>query len=313
MIKSTHPEFEALIAGRQVPESSELLEFLDTIGVNHQVTNGLVKLVDDLEFLEAGLLNDILARLPVGSWPEISFEIHRVAGSTNDIAMQRLADSHCSAIICTAEMQTAGKGRRGRHWVSPFGRNIYLSLGWFFRREISELGGLSQVAGIQVVDALRAAGIADVGLKWPNDILLDGGKLGGVLVELRPAERRGIGVVIGVGINLFLADDDVAGIDQPWRALSSHLLSRRALLKDLILRLILSFEEFDRNGFERFAGIWDNYNCYHGKQITIIRGEEEFLGTDNGIDELGNLRLMTDEGEQRHHSGEVSMRPVDAS
>ncbi len=311
MIKSTHPDFEALILGQAVPASAELLDFLGAIGVDHSVENGEVVLDEQLEFLDTSLLSAVRERLPSELSPALSLEIHRVVGSTNDIVMQRLAEPEDTAYICTAEMQTAGKGRRGRHWVSPFGRNVYLSLGWFFQREISELGGLSQIAGIQVVDALRAAGIVNAGLKWPNDVLLDGGKLGGILVELRPPEPRGVGVVVGVGINLFLGEKDVKGIDQPWQAVSSLSVSRRRLLVDLIARLILSFDDFDRNGFERFASVWDTYNCYQGKQIKIIRGDEEFVGIDSGIDELGNLRLKTSEGEQRHYSGEVSMRPVD--
>ena len=82
-------------------------------------------------------------------------------------------------------MQTAGKGRRGRRWVSPFGRNIYLTYGRFIGRQLSELGGLSLVVGMLVVDVLRSMGLERVGLKWPNDIVLDGGKLGGILIELR--------------------------------------------------------------------------------------------------------------------------------
>lgn len=312
MIKSTHPDFEVLVDGQSVPENADLLGFLAEIGLAHEVKKGTVSLTEQLEFLDSSLYQDIVTRLPAETCENLAVEIHRVIGSTNDLVMDRLSSPDCSLILCTAEMQTAGRGRRGRQWVSPFGRNIYLTIGRFVGRDIAGLGGLSQVVGIQVVDALRSAGVDNVGLKWPNDILLDGGKLGGILVELKPAERRGIGIAVGVGINLLLQEQDTASIDQPWRAVGPERVSRRALLVDISTRILAALERFNHEGFGPFASMWDNYNLYQGQEITIIRGNETFTGTDNGVDVEGNLRLLTDDGEQLHHSGEVSMRPVNA-
>ena len=102
----------------------------------------------------------------------LDLEIHRVTQSTNDVVMQRLAESQSTAILCAAEMQTAGKGRRGRRWISPFGRNVYLTYGRFIDRQLSELGGLSLVIGMVVVDVLRAMGLDQVVAASDNSIVV---------------------------------------------------------------------------------------------------------------------------------------------
>ena len=183
MIKSTHPEFERMASGETVPNSDLLIGFLEEAGVPHEVDTSGVRLSGELELLDPKRI------LAVAGNEQLDLEIHRVIGSTNDTVMQRLSDSGCSELLCTAEMQTAGKGRRGRSWVSPFGRNIYVTYGRFLQRDLSDLGGLSIVVGMQAVDTLRGFGLEGIGLKWPNDILLAGGKLGGILVELGSYEE----------------------------------------------------------------------------------------------------------------------------
>ena len=241
----------------------------------------------------------------------LDLEIHRVTQSTNDVVMQRLVESQSTTILCAAEMQTAGKGRRGRRWISPFGRNVYLTYGRFIGRELSELGGLSLVVGMVVVDVLRAMGLERVGLKWPNDILLGGGKLGGILVELRASDTGGIGLVVGVGLNLALNVKESLSIDQPWSAISSQLeMPRNILLGALGGRIVNAIQTFEDVGFDSFAEKWGEYNLYTGQQVNVIRGSETISGIDSGVDHQGNLLLRTGAGLEVHNSGEVSVRPV---
>lgn len=310
MIKSTHPDFERMVAGDTIPESDLLLGFLQDAGVPHELMSEGVRLEAGLELLDPARIR---ASLETADSKELvrnlALEIHRVIGSTNDTVMQRLSNGDCSSLLCAAEMQTAGKGRRGRNWVSPFGRNIYVTYGRFLQRELSELGGLSVVVGMQAIDTLRQMGLQDVALKWPNDLLLNDGKLGGILVELKPQEARGIGIVAGMGVNFLLKDDDADQIDQAWSVVGEHAaISRNRFLGEFSARLVDAFETFNRDGFLPFASAWDQYDAYHGKTVRVIRGDSVFEGVNRGIDDQGNLLIETESGVQSHNAGEVSMR-----
>ena len=312
MIKSTHPEFEKLIAGNPVYSTLELLDFLDGIGVSYTRQGSVLTLNHGMELLDEGAIRTELQHLVSElQMSTLDLEIHRVTQSTNDVVMQRLVESQSTAILCAAEMQTAGKGRRGRRWISPFGRNVYLTYGRFIGRQLSELGGLSLVVGMVVVDVLRAMGLERVGLKWPNDILLGGGKLGGILLELRASDTGGIGLVAGVGLNLALNLEESLSIDQPWSAISSQLeMPRNILLGALGGRIVNAIQTFEDVGFDSFAEKWSEYNLYTGQQVNVIRGSETISGIDSGVDQQGNLLLRTGTGLEVYNSGEVSVRPV---
>ncbi len=313
MIKNTHPEFEELAARGEVEFTFELGEFLRILGVDYVESGGLVKFAQSVELLDLDtLLKAVRDLTPIHLNDSLHVEIHRAIGSTNLVTMESLGDRNISSMLCVAEMQTAGKGRRGRHWVSPFGRNIYMSYGRFMQKQLPDLGGLSLVVGMQVIDALRQVGLQGVGLKWPNDVLLAGRKLAGILVELKPAESRGIGVVVGVGINLSLERKDATSIDQPWSAADSHTrLPRNRLLGLLSGKILNAIDLFNQEGFGAFSDRWNEYNLFEGQQVAVIRGEEKYVGVDRGVDDWGNLLLETASGIESHNSGEVSMRPID--
>jgi BirA family biotin operon repressor/biotin-[acetyl-CoA-carboxylase] ligase len=312
MIKSTHPEFEKLIFGEGVNATPELLGFLDSIGVRY-IKRGLVLTL----ISRTDLLNEAAIRSELQHWVSdfrmstLDLEIHRVTQSTNDVVLQRLGESQSLEILCAAEMQTAGKGRRGRSWVSPFGSNIYLTYGRFVGRSLSELGGLSLAVGMLVVDVLRSMGLERVGLKWPNDIMLDGGKLGGILLELRASDPRGTALVAGLGLNLAFKPGEASSIDQPWSATSSQLeMPRNILLGRLGGKMVNLVQAFEDEGFEPFAAKWEEYNLYSGQKISVIRGSEIISGIDSGVDLEGNLLLLNEVGLKAYNSGEVSVRKV---
>ena len=312
MIKSTHTEFEKLIFGEPVNSTLELLGFLDGIGVPYTKQGSALTLNPGMELLdEAAIQAELRNWVSELQMSTLDIEIHRVTQSTNDVVMQRLVESQSTEILCAAEMQTAGKGRRGRSWVSPFGRNIYLTYGRFAAQQLSELSGLSLVVGMLVVDVLRSMGLKHVGLKWPNDIMLGGGKLGGILLELRACDSRGIALVAGVGLNLSLQAEEASSIDQPWSAVSSQLkMPRNILLGTLGGIIVNAMQAFEDVGFDSFAEKWGDYNLYAGQQIKVIRGSEIISGIDSGVDQAGNLLLLTDAGLEVHNSGEVSVRPL---
>lgn len=288
--------------------SAELRDLLIEKQIPYVEENGKLELEPGLEVLdEEKILGELVDVLAAGNPPR--FEIHREIGSTNEHVLKSLVSDEL--FICLAETQTAGKGRRGRRWVSPFGRNVYLTIGRYMRGPMSALEGLSLVIGMQAVDVLRELGLSGVGLKWPNDLLLDGGKLGGILVEIKSQDDKGIGVVMGTGINLAIAESDANQIDQPWNAAATQVeISRNELAGRFAARLIVAVEEFERTGFASFASAWQEYNLYADQTVRIIRGEEEIVGYDRGVDEYGNLLLETKTGLETHNSGEVSLRPV---
>lgn len=310
MIKSTHPDFERMVAGETIPASDLLLGFLRDAGVPHEAMPAGVRLDTGLELLDPGKIRvGLTGAVSEDLLHGLNIEVHRVIGSTNDTVMDRLSESDCVSLLCTAEMQTAGKGRRGRNWVSPFGRNIYVTYGRFLQRELSDLGGLSVVVGMQAIDALRHLGLKDAALKWPNDLLLQGGKLGGILVELKPQESRGIGIVAGMGVNFLLSDEDAQKIDQAWSVVGEKLtISRNQFLTEFSARLINAIEQFDQEGFAPFAQTWPSYDAYRGELVRVIRGDAVFEGINTGIDGEGNLLIETADGIQAHNAGEVSMR-----
>ena len=268
------------------------------------------------------ILAALKSRCSADHYQRVALEIHARIGSTNSHVMAKLDVPEDTIHLCLAEMQTAGRGRRGRSWVSPSGKNIYLSIGLFIKRTLADLGGLSLVSGICVVEVLRRLGIRDAGLKWPNDLLLEGGKLGGLLVELhtpalskKEADKKdlpGTGVVIGIGINLALSPEEASLIEQPWSQLSSRLeVSRNQLAGELVGEILTAIEAFTAAGFAPFMDLWREYNLYAGKEVEVLSGEQRLRGIDGGVNGKGNLLLDTETGLVECQSGEVSMRLLD--
>ncbi|MEA3638544.1 MAG: bifunctional biotin--[acetyl-CoA-carboxylase] ligase/biotin operon repressor BirA [Lamprobacter sp.] len=219
--------------------------------------------------------------------------------------------------ICLAERQSAGRGRLGRHWVSPFGRNIYLSILWRYPLAPAQLGGLSLACGLAVAQALDGLGVDGVGLKWPNDIHWQRRKLAGLLLEVAGEAQGPSLVVVGVGLNLRLRAQEAARIDQPWvdlRAIcGDRAPGRNALTAALIEGLIATLSRYTDAGLAPFLEDWRRFDAYPGEQATLLAGQHRILGRYGGIDAQGNLLLETDTGRRTFASGEVSLRAMGSS
>jgi BirA family biotin operon repressor/biotin-[acetyl-CoA-carboxylase] ligase len=218
---------------------------------------------------------------------------------------------------CLAEFQSSGRGRRGRAWIAPLGSGLCLSLSWTFPETPSQLSALSLAAGVAIVRALRAAGFADVGLKWPNDILLGGGKLGGVLIEIRAEAGGPVYAVIGVGLNVRLPSAARAAIEATGLAPASladaagdRLPSRSELAASLIGHLVAALVEFEVRGLEAFAAEWANADALCGRPARVVMGGTIVEGVGRGVDADGALLLESDGGIRRFFSGDVSLRPA---
>jgi len=268
--------------------------------------------------LQGGLELLSVERIRTIASPARPFALHIIeqVDSTNRLAAEFAAAGASSGFAVLAEQQLAGRGRRGRPWISPFARNIYCSLVWIFDSGIAALEGLSLVVGVAVVRALRASGIENAELKWPNDVLHDQRKLAGILLEMTTADVDGrCQVVIGVGINVAMAGTDESGrIDQPWTdavTAAGRYVSRNELAANLISQLLGYLSRFEIEGFAPFREEWMSLDCARGKPVAVHVGDRVVHGTAAGIDASGALVIDTQVGRQLFHGGEVSLRVQD--
>jgi BirA family biotin operon repressor/biotin-[acetyl-CoA-carboxylase] ligase len=235
-------------------------------------------------------------------------DVNAVIGSTNAELMSRAQRRAVDGSVCMAELQLQGRGRRGRSWSSPFGANLAVSIGMAVARPASSLGGVSLVAGLAVLDALEQLGVTEVALKWPNDMLLAGAKLGGILIEM--AQIRGTELVIGIGLNVTLPEPVRAALPQPVADLS-HLvppLSRSELAGKVVSSVVEFVGEFEGLGFVPFKAAFDSRHYYHGCDCQVLQGDRSICGTVSGVTDDGELILQTLDGPRIFHGGEVSLR-----
>lgn len=239
--------------------------------------------------------------------------IHDQISSTNTYLMQYADNGASQGAVCLAEYQSAGKGRRGRQWVSPFGANIYLSLLWRYQSGPAAVSGLSLAAGVAVLRVLRRFGVEEAGLKWPNDIYWRDKKLGGILIEVSGETEGPCTVVAGIGLNLFLPQQQAQAITQPWTdlatVLNERMPPRNILAAALINELLPVMASFDATGIARYLPEWRSYDCMRGKAVSLFIGNECRDGIVAGIDDNGLLLLQQPDGRVRAFaSGEVSFR-----
>ncbi len=239
---------------------------------------------------------------------EVLFE----TDSTNTRLLAQPLAADGLARACLAESQTAGRGRRGRSWLSPLGGNLALSLGWRFQRSMAEMGGLSLAVGVAVARALSEVGAEAVQLKWPNDLLADGRKLAGILLQVSGEAAGPCDIVMGVGLNLH-PSRLATSIDQPWTTLEDLLAAppgRNALAGRLLDHLVHAAGEFDREGLAPFVDEWRRRDAFAGRSVVLQTAQGESRGVVQGIDAEGALLLTGASGTvQAFHSGEVSLRP----
>ena len=216
--------------------------------------------------------------------------------------------------VLVADRQTAGRGRRGRQWLSWEGASLTFSLLWRFAPGTPAPAGLSLAAGLALARALEQLGVEGVQLKWPNDVLVHGEKLAGILVELLPVRGRPPAAVIGIGLNLRLPADaaipDQAGVTDLAAALGGEPPSRPVLLATILGEFHRLFDTYAAAGFPALRGAWEQRNAFAELPVAV-RGESATLqGTCAGVDDDGALLLRTGDGVQRVLAGDVSLRPL---
>lgn len=219
-----------------------------------------------------------------------------------------------SGDVCIAERQTAGRGRRGRQWFSPYGRNLYFSVRWHFDQGVTALEGLSLAVGVLLAEALAGLGVPDVELKWPNDLLCHGKKLGGVLIEVGGDLTGDCVVVIGVGLNVAmagaLAAAAQAAITQPWTDLQQQGFrgDRNDLCSAFLVTLLSALQTYPERGFAFYRDRWEKRAAFRGQPIVLHLPGNTKSGILLGVDAQGGLRIQTDSGEAIFSGGEISLR-----
>ncbi len=243
-----------------------------------------------------------------------SIEILESVSSTSRHLSEKLDKFGDRPIVCLAERQTAGRGRRGRNWVSPYGGNIYLSLYWQFDLPMAALNGLSLAVGVATARAVARLAIPGVVLKWPNDIHIDERKLGGILVEVFGQTAGPVSAIIGIGINVDMPGDSGRNIDQAWidirRASAGGRPVRNRLAGLLIDELVKALLLFTDEGWAAFEASWHERDAYRGREVEIHTAQGIEHGTYLGVDSNGGLMLRQGGSDRVFHAGDVSLRPI---
>lgn len=220
--------------------------------------------------------------------------------------------------VCFAEQQNAGRGRRGRQWVSPYGHNIYASFGWTFDGGAAVLEGLSLVIGIAVAQTLEDVGIANAALKWPNDVLINNKKIAGILLEMSGDAAGVCHIVVGIGINVRMTDEQTKTIDQPWTSIERELnteeksfsFERNVFAANLIAQVVNVLKDYDTKKFHSYQKAWHQLNAFTNKNVELHLPREIVQGKFIGVNERGAVILNVGDRVETFYGGEISLRSV---
>jgi len=232
-----------------------------------------------------------------------------VIDSTNAALRAEAASLH-SGTVLLAEAQTAGRGRRGRAWASPFAAGLLCSVFWRFERGLADLGGLSLALGVTLAEQWRTAGVA-VQVKWPNDLWVDGRKLAGLLVEAGGEFHGPSHVVVGLGFNLALPTALDATLDQPVTDIARELATppaRNIAIARCLEALHAALAQFEREGFAAFIARWPAVDALRGRAIQVHDNSGARAGVAAGIDERGRLLLQVGADFRAVDAGEISVK-----
>ncbi len=237
-----------------------------------------------------------------------TLEVRDEVVSTNTYLIQNKHAAHATCVA--AHMQTNGKGRRGRTWISQLGASLTFSLLWRFQCGAAALSGLSLCVGLALIRALRDFDVNAAQLKWPNDVLVEGKKLAGILIELQGDLEGPSAAVIGVGVNLNLPKNVLESIDQPAMDLASVKdIDQNALLGVILKHLADVLSGFETSGFVALRDEWLTYHAYQNRPVRmLLPNGTDVQGVVKGVADDGILLVETALGLQRFSAGEISLR-----
>lgn len=275
----------------------------------HVVPGKGYRWVEPVEWWDESLLRCMMA--PGAEGLLYSLQVEQTVASTNTVIFDRIVSERMSGIVCLAEEQTAGRGRRGRQWIAPFGAGFYCSVGWCFDEGVAALEGLSLAVGLAVARVLIDYGIGGVGLKWPNDIMCRDAKMGGILIEMQMDGDGRCLVVVGIGINLSLHAGMQDAVGRPVADLqteSGRPLERNKLGAKLLEAVLLLLKGYGQGRFASMRDDWCRLDILNGKDVQLMGLAEPLVGIARGADSHGALLIDTPDGQRAISSGEVSLR-----
>ncbi|HHE6471553.1 TPA: bifunctional biotin--[acetyl-CoA-carboxylase] ligase/biotin operon repressor BirA [Providencia rettgeri] len=244
----------------------------------------------------------------------VNIIVEPVIDSTNQYMLERIAELK-SGDTCLAEYQSAGRGRRGRQWISPFGCNLYLSMYWKLEQGPAAAVGLSLVVGIVIAEVLNRISQEKVKVKWPNDLYMNDKKLAGILVELTGKTGDAAHIIIGVGINIGMNNNNIESsksITQEWSSLRDEVenIERNELSANIIKSLRESLVIFENEGLKPFLERWFKLDNFLNRPVKLLIGNDVITGIERGVNDQGALLLQKDNGEIIPYiGGEISLRP----
>ncbi|WP_166263148.1 bifunctional biotin--[acetyl-CoA-carboxylase] ligase/biotin operon repressor BirA [Marinobacter caseinilyticus] len=265
------------------------------------------RLCDSVDLLDESA---VLSLLPPQSRALVTLHVMDSVDSTNAEVIRQCAQEPAGVVVCLADTQTAGRGRRGRVWQSPPGENLYLSMGLTLPGGFAALEGLSLVIGVALTDALESMGVSGLALKWPNDLLLEGHKLAGILIELQGELEGAAQIVAGIGLNVHMTT--APAVDQAWTSLAlaspegAVKWERNRIAATLIAAILDAVDTFSNRGFVAFRERWQRRDYFQGRSLMASQGEHQGIG--RGIDEAGHYRIETQNGLTTVRAGEISLR-----
>ncbi|WP_057438081.1 bifunctional biotin--[acetyl-CoA-carboxylase] ligase/biotin operon repressor BirA [Pseudomonas syringae group genomosp. 3] len=261
-----------------------------------------IVLLDPAAIVESGM---------PGDW---SVRTYDSIDSTNAEASRLIALGAPMPLLVVAEQQTAGRGRRGRKWVSPFAENLYYSLVLRIDGGMRQLEGLSLLVGLAVMNVLRDMGVQGAGLKWPNDVLVGRQKIAGILLELIGDPADVCHVIIGIGVNVNMRAS--TQVDQLWtsvRLQTGTPADRNTIAARISAQLEALLAVHRQEGFLAFQKEWERGHLWQGAAVKLLSGIETVEGVVLGVDSLGALRLEVNGFEKSFSGGELSLRLRDDS
>lgn len=231
----------------------------------------------------------------------------RELDSTNSEAMRILESGRNGIQLVVANLQTDGRGRRGRRWLSPKEQGLYMSLLHPFTCDVSALQALSLVSALSVHESLTGKNVPSLQLKWPNDLLIGKKKLAGILLELRTFDGVTY-IIFGIGVNYSLGESQKSKIDRPVTDLAemvSDIPGREEMVGTICSTLLMNIEKFIAEGFGSFQDSWNQYDFYYKSNVVITNGNHCQSGKSLGVNKDGALVLETSEGEKIISAGEL--------
>lgn len=289
---------------------SNALERIEDHGLAIERVRGRgYRLTTPVQWLDAGRITAVMG----AAAGRYLLEIVDRTGSTNDDLLARLAQGAPSGLVRVAELQTHGRGRRGRQWHTGLGGALTFSVLWRFAQGAGFLSGLSLAVGVALLRVVRRHGVADAMLKWPNDLLWRHRKLAGVLIELAGEVMGPTGAVIGVGLNVRLPQSVVDEIDQPVVDLAriGVQVDRNIVLGQCLAELHAVLMRFSERGFAPLAQEWNQSHAYHDRMVRLRMPDNTVQeGRVAGVAEDGALMLAVRSGTRKFYGGELTLRPV---